>query len=45
MTAFLELLQNKYGGAEEYVKRYAKLTNEDVAIVKRNLVVQSHSRI
>jgi len=45
MTAFLELLQNKYGGAEEYVKHYAKLSDEDIAIVKRNLVVQSHSRI
>jgi len=45
MNAFLELLQNKYGGAEEYVKRYAKLSDDDVVIVKRNLIVQSHCRI
>ena len=45
MTAFLELLQNKYGGAKEYVEHYAKLSDDDVAIVKRNLVMQPHSRV
>jgi len=45
MTAFLELLQNKYGGAEEYVKQYGKLSGDDIAIIRRNLIVQSHSRI
>jgi hypothetical protein len=45
MTAFLELLQTKYGGAEAYVKQYAKLSDEDITIVRRNLIVRSHSRI
>jgi len=45
MTAFLELLHNKYGGAEGYVKLYAKLSDEDVATIRRNLIVQSHFRI
>jgi len=45
MTAFLELLQSKYGGAEEYVKKYANLLDNDIAVIKMNLIVESQSRI
>lgn len=38
MTAFLDLLQDKYGGAEMYVKRYMQLGEEDVIVIKRNLI-------
>jgi Tyrosine phosphatase family len=44
MTAFLELLHDKYDGAVGYVKQYAKLSDEDVAAIRRNLIVQSHFR-
>jgi hypothetical protein len=45
MTAFLELLQHNYGGVEGYVKKYAKLSDEDLAVIRRNLIAESHSRI
>ena len=39
MLAFLDLLREKYGGAENYVQEYCGLSAEDVQIVKRNLLL------
>ncbi|KAF7290925.1 TYR-PHOSPHATASE-2 domain-containing protein [Mycena chlorophos] len=39
MIAFLEMLDSKYGGVEEYVKRVVGLTDEDIVIIRRNLLV------
>ena len=39
MIAFLKLMEEAYGGAESYVKKYVGLSDEDVKVVKRNLLV------
>ncbi|KIY69715.1 hypothetical protein CYLTODRAFT_430268 [Cylindrobasidium torrendii FP15055 ss-10] len=41
MLAFLGLLRAKYGGAEEYVKVYTDLTDQDIELVKTNMLVDS----
>jgi len=43
MTAFLSLLQEKYGGVQEYVKHYIGLSEDDINIIQKNLVVSSSS--
>lgn len=39
MHAFLHLLEEKYGGVEAYLRRYVHLTDEDIDIIRRNLLV------
>lgn len=39
MLAFLQLLRDKYGGAEEYLKRYVLLSDDDVNAIRHNLLV------
>ncbi|KDQ64425.1 hypothetical protein JAAARDRAFT_28056 [Jaapia argillacea MUCL 33604] len=41
MTAFLSLLQDKYGGVEEYARSYARLSDGDIATIRRNLMLSS----
>lgn len=41
MLAFLDLLRQKYGGAEGYVKDYCKMTDDDMEIIRRNLLTNS----
>lgn len=38
--AFLQLLEDKYGGVEEYLRKYVDLTNNDISSIRRNLLVQ-----
>ena len=39
MNAFLALLQEQYGGAEEYIKRFCGLTDDDINIIRENLLI------
>jgi len=39
MSAFLDLLDEKYSGVEEYVKRFTGLSDEDIVTIRRNLLV------
>ncbi|KAH6915078.1 protein-tyrosine phosphatase-like protein [Coprinopsis sp. MPI-PUGE-AT-0042] len=39
MIAFLKHMEEAYGGAENYVKHYVGLSDEDIETVKRNLLV------
>ena len=39
MVAFLQMLQDRYGGAEAYVKDVVGLDDDDIVAIKRNLVV------
>ncbi|KAF7355628.1 hypothetical protein MSAN_01480100 [Mycena sanguinolenta] len=39
MLAFLDLLDEKYAGAEEYVRCFAGLSAEDIVTIRRNLLV------
>ncbi|KAL4076324.1 protein-tyrosine phosphatase-like protein [Scleroderma citrinum] len=45
MKAFLELLKQKYGGVEEYVKNFCGLSAEDVSRIQANLAVSTRSRM
>lgn len=39
MTAFLKLLDEQYGGVEEYLRRYIKLSDEDIPTIRENMLV------
>lgn len=39
MIAFLKHMEEAYGGAENYVKHYVGLSDDDIETVKRNLLV------
>ncbi|KAG5654585.1 hypothetical protein H0H81_011560 [Sphagnurus paluster] len=39
MIAFLSLLEEKYGGAEGYVKSYLGLSGDDIQAIRNNLLV------
>jgi hypothetical protein len=39
MIATLEILREKYGGAEGYLKDYTKLTDDDLEKIRRNFLV------
>lgn len=38
MIAFLALLQDRYGGVEEYVKTFCHLSSDDIDIIRKNLL-------
>jgi hypothetical protein len=39
MSAFLDMLEEKYSGVEEYVKRFTGLSDEDIATIRSNILV------
>ncbi|KZT05648.1 uncharacterized protein LAESUDRAFT_726936 [Laetiporus sulphureus 93-53] len=39
MLSFLELLQKRYGGIENYLKQHAQLSDEDIDTVRNNLLI------
>lgn len=41
MLAFLNLLREKYEGAEGYAQQYCGLTAEDIHTIRRNMLVNS----
>jgi len=43
MEAFLHLLEDKYGGAEGYIRKYVGLSNEDIATIKDHLLVPANT--
>lgn len=45
MRAFFNLLEEKYGGVETYVKTYTELTDQDLKTIRSNLVVTTKSRM
>lgn len=45
MIAFLSLLQDKYGGAEGYVTRYAGLSDNDITTIRNNLLIPATTRL
>ncbi|KAG2033638.1 protein-tyrosine phosphatase-like protein [Suillus americanus] len=45
MRAFFNLLEEKYGGVETYVKTYTELTDEDLKTIRSNLVAPAKSRM
>ena len=45
MRAALDLLRDKYGGVEAYVKNFCGLSDDDMSIIRSNLVVFAKVRI
>jgi len=45
MIAFCNLLEEKYGGVETYVKSHTGLTDEDLRVIRSNLVAATKSRM
>ena len=39
MLAFLDLLRDKYGGVDSYCRKYISLSDEDLAIIRSNIVI------
>jgi len=45
MLAFLDLLDTKYSGVEEYIKRFCELNSEDIITIRHNLLVPTADSI
>ncbi|KAL0580709.1 hypothetical protein V5O48_001267 [Marasmius crinis-equi] len=43
MTAFLALLQDKYGGVEQYLKDFLHLSDDDIHLIQSNLLSSESS--
>lgn len=43
MMGALNMLDQEYGGAEKYMRKYCELSTEDLEALRRNLIVQSGS--
>ncbi|CAL1700431.1 unnamed protein product [Somion occarium] len=41
MLAFLALLREKYGGVREYLKKYVHLSDQDIDIIRQNMLALS----
>ena len=39
MQAFIMMLDERYGGVKEYVRRMCGLTDHDIATIRQNLLV------
>jgi len=39
MRAFITMLDERYGGVEEYARRICGLTDKDIATIRQNLLV------
>jgi hypothetical protein len=39
MIAFLKLIEEKYGGVENYLRTYVLLTDDDISTIRRNFLV------
>ncbi|KAL4247084.1 Protein-tyrosine phosphatase-like protein [Abortiporus biennis] len=42
MHAFLDLLDRTYGGVDKYLKHHVELTDEDIDVIRRNLLVPAY---
>lgn len=38
MFAFLQMLQEKYGGVRQYLKQYLDLSDVDIDVIRRNII-------
>ena len=45
MLAFLNLLQEKYGGVRQYLKHHLGLTDEDIATIRSNILTTGNARL
>lgn len=40
MIAFVEMFDEKYGGAEQYVKNFCGLSDADIDVIKSHLTIE-----
>ncbi|KAF8806337.1 hypothetical protein BYT27DRAFT_7191674 [Phlegmacium glaucopus] len=45
MQSFLKHFQEKYGGAEGYIRRYVGLTDDEIATIKRHILIPGPSHL
>lgn len=45
MHATLALLRDRYGGVEAYVKKFCGLGDDDISMIRSNLVVPAKARM
>jgi hypothetical protein len=45
MQSFLKYFQEKYGGAEAYIRRYVGLTDDEIATIKRHILIPGVSHL
>lgn len=45
MQSFLKYFQEKYGGAEAYIRRYVGLTDDEIATIKRHILIPGISHL
>ena len=38
MIAFLKVIEEKYGGVENYLRTHVLLTDDDIATIRRNIL-------
>ena len=43
MIAFLELLDSKYGGVEQYMKDFVQLSEDDITTIRANILTPAYS--
>lgn len=39
------MLEENYGGVEEYLKQYVKLSEDDINIIRNHILVSGNSRL
>jgi len=45
MQSFLKYFQEKYGGAEAYIRHYVGLTDDEIATIKRHILIPGVSHL
>lgn len=45
MKAFLDHFDEKYGGAEQYLKHYVGFTEEEISQIKNNILIPRPLRL
>lgn len=45
MLATLQMIKEKYGGAEGYIKDKCGLTEEDIEQIRKNLIAEVHPEL
>lgn len=45
MIAFLDLIRERYGGPAQYVKTHCDLSDDDVEVIRHNLLIEPKSKL
>ena len=45
MLSFLKYFREKYGGVEQYVRRYVGLTDDEITTIKKHILISEPSHL